>query len=335
VPDASSDLSVSVAVPTCNGAAHLAEALHSIMRQEGVAFELIVCDDRSDDETIDVARATAGDRARIEINTERLGLAGNWNRGVGLSRARHVTVFHQDDVMLPGHLAAQAAAFRADPAIALVASASEVIDAEGSPIAPDVVEPGGLGPRDTIFEPGALAAQMGRGNPLRCSAVAVDRAAFAEVGGFDPAYQYLPDWDLWLRLSRRWKVAWLSCKTVQVRWHAASETHRFAAGTTDLDETVGILAEIFARDLAGRADAHRLHRTASERLGRAFLNRAHDALRAGRTELARDCLRRALDRAPALLATILRDPRLALQMTALALAPRLAGQWFRKQASTK
>ncbi len=39
--------------------------------------------------------------ARIEVNSERLGLAGNWNRCVALSRTPLVAIFHQDDVMLP------------------------------------------------------------------------------------------------------------------------------------------------------------------------------------------------------------------------------------------
>ena len=53
-------------------AGHLAETIASILSQEGVDFELVVSDDRSDDETLAVVRAVAGDRARIEVNSERL-----------------------------------------------------------------------------------------------------------------------------------------------------------------------------------------------------------------------------------------------------------------------
>ena len=81
---------LTVAVPTCNGARHLAEALRSVLSQEGVAFELLVSDDRSDDDTLEVVRTAAGDRARIEVNSERLGLAGNWNRCAAL--AAHAAV---------------------------------------------------------------------------------------------------------------------------------------------------------------------------------------------------------------------------------------------------
>jgi GT2 family glycosyltransferase len=328
VPVPESHPSFTVAVPTCNGAAHLAEALRSIIAQDGVPFELVVSDDRSDDETLEVVRAVARDRARIAINPERLGLAGNWNRCVGLARTPLVAVFHQDDVMQTGHLRAHTRAFATDEAIGLVASASAVIDGRGEPVPAHVVNPGGLGPEDRLYQPGELAADLVRGNPLRCSAVTLRRAAFEDVGGFDPSYRYVLDWDFWLRVSRRWKVAWLAGATVKVRWHPASETHRFKAGTSDLDETARLLEQLFAVDLIDRPDVARLRRGADARLARAFLNRAHEGLRAGRTGLARDALRRGVRRSPGVLATFLRDPRLGVQMATLAAAPGLAARLF-------
>jgi glycosyltransferase involved in cell wall biosynthesis len=319
---------LTVAVPTCNGAAHLAEAIRSIRAQDGVAFELVVSDDQSDDETLEVVRAAAGGRARIAVNPDRLGLAGNWNHCVALSQSPIIAVFHQDDVMEPGHLAAHARAFEADERIGLVASASEVIDERDEPVPESRVGRGGLGSEDRIFQPGELAAAMVVGNPLRCSAVTLRRGAFDDVVGFDASYRYVVDWDFWLRVSRRWKVAWLARPSVRVRWHGASETHRFKTGTADLDETARLLEELFAVDLRDRPDARTLRRAANGRLARAFLNRAHDALRAGRTELAREALLRGLRLSPPLIGTILRDPRLGIPMAALAASPRLARRWF-------
>jgi glycosyltransferase involved in cell wall biosynthesis len=322
--------SLTVTIPTFNGAAHLAEALRSIIQQDGVAFDLIVSDDHSDDDTLDVVRATAGDRARLDAHGERLGLAGNWNRCAALCRTPFLAIFHQDDVMKPGHLKAHAAALAADERLGLVASASEVIDERGGFVPPTVVDPGGLGLINRSFEPGTLAAEMSLGNPLRCSAVTMRLDAFTDSGGFDASYRYILDWDFWLRVSRRWRVAWLSTPTVQVRWHAASETHRLKTGTADLDETACLLEHLFAVDLKDRVDAPRLRRAATLRLSRAFLNRAYDALHAGDAKLARDCLRGAVHRSPRVITAMLGDPRLGFQMAALAIAPRIAGNWFKR-----
>jgi glycosyltransferase involved in cell wall biosynthesis len=322
------DTSLTVAVPSYNGADYLAETLRSILDQQGVAFELIVSDDRSDDDTLDVVRAVAGDRVRVEVNSERLGLAGNWNRCVALCFTPFIAILHQDDVMRPGHLAAHMAAFAGDECIGLVASGSDVIDEGGEPVPEGVVGRGGLGPIDRTFSPGELAAEMVAGNPLRCSAVTVRRAAFADVGGFDPSLRYVLDWDFWLRVSRAWKVAWLARPTVKVRWHAASETHRFKAGTADLDETARMLEMLFAVDLKEMTGSKTLRRAANRRLARAFLNRAHHALHSGQPELARWALRRGLSLSPSTLTMILGDPRLGVQLGALAIAPGLATRLF-------
>lgn len=319
---------LTVAVPTCNGGPHLSEAIGSILTQEGAPFDLVVSDDRSDDGSLERVRAAAGDRARIEVNAERLGLAGNWNRCVELARTPLVAIFHQDDVMRPGHLAAHVGAFARDGEIGLVASASDVIDERGATVAESIVGRGGLGPVDQIFPAGTLSTAMVDGNPLRCSAVTIRRAAFAEAGRFDPTLRYVLDWDFWLRVSRRWKVAWLARPTVRIRWHGASETHRFKAGLADLEESARMLETLSSVDWKQHPDAPRWHRNATRRLARGFLNRAHDALRAGRPELAREALRRGLSLAPSVSSAFLRDPRLGLQMAAVALAPRLAGRWF-------
>jgi glycosyltransferase involved in cell wall biosynthesis len=319
---------LTVAVPTCNGVGHVGEAIRSILSQDEVAFDLLVSDDRSDDGTLELVRSAAGDRARVEVNTERLGLAGNWNQCVALARTPFVAIFHQDDVMSPGHLQAHAAAFEADPGVGLVASAVVVIDEHGQPISPRVVNPGGLGPVNRLFQAGQLAQEMGCGNPFRCSAVTLRAVAHQHAGGFDPALRYVVDWDFWIRASRKWKAAWLARPTVKIRWHASSETHRFKAGTGDLDETARLVEQLFATDWKDRSDVATLRRDANADLGRAWLNRALDALHAGRPELARKALYLGLERSPVVIKAMLSDPRLGIQMAAVAAAPRLATRLF-------
>jgi hypothetical protein len=233
--------------------------------------------------------------------------------------------------MRPGHLAAHAAAFDVDPRLGLACSGADLIDNAGRIVEGTAVERGGLGPVDRTFAPGALLPELAVGNPLRCSAVTIRAAAHAEVGGFDPSYRYALDWDFWLRVSRSRPVAWLARPTVAVRWHEASETHRFKTGTTDLDEQVRLLADLHEREAAAWPNARPLRRAADRRLARAFLNRAYETLRGGDPDLARGCLARAVELSPSILGTIARDPRLAVQMTALTIIPGAAGRLFARR----
>lgn len=322
---AGSEPKLTVAIPTFNGEAHLAETLGGILAQSDAAFDLIVVDDRSDDGTRELVRAMAGDRARIEVNPERLGLAGNWNRCVGLSRTPWVAIFHQDDLSRPGDLAQRIEAInRADESVGLIAGRADVVDQDGRAAPPNIIDPGGLpgSPSDGFldFPPGAFVQTLSQRNLLRCSAVTTSKRAHEAVGGFDSSYRYVVDWDFWLRVAERFAVTWINGpRKVSIRWHAASETHRFKKSLDDLEETERLLSKFPTPP----------DRSTRRRLSRAYLNRAHDALKAGQTDLARKALRRSIRLAPSIVGAILADPRLAAQMGTLLLAPGLARRWRR------
>jgi len=324
---------VTVAMPTCNGARHLREALASLKSQGEVPFDLVVSDDRSADDTLAIVREAFGDRARVSVNSERLGLAGNWNRCVTLSRTPLVAVFHQDDVIRPGHLSAHLAAFAATPDLGLIASACGVVDDTGREVPESVVGRGGCGPVDRVFAAGSFASALAVENPLRCSGVTLASAAHAAVGGFDPSYRYVVDWDFWLKVGRSYSVAWLARPTVAIRWHSSSETHRFKTGLDDLEETARLVDDLARRDGPTLPDSRHLRRKADRRLARAYLNRAHVALKAGDTPLARRALGRSLALSPRLLAKIALDPRLAAQCVILAASLALAKRLFARKTN--
>ena len=311
------DTLLTVAVPTFNGASHLRATLQSILVQSVDAdFDLILCDDRSDDDTVAVAAAACGDRARVCVHTERLGLAGNWNRCVDLARSPLVAIVHQDDILRNGHLASHLQAYRRSPdRLGLIASAVAMIDENDRELPRSIVDPGGLGPVDREFLPGELVRPLVCGNLLRCSAVTIVKAAHGAVGGFNPALKYVVDWDFWLRVGQDWGASWLAADTVAMRWHEASETHRFKAGTLDLDESAQLFEQVMSRHCLAWPDIDRIRQTRRKALARAFLNRAYDAARFD-SALARKCLARALRLRPALAATIALDPRLTARLAA-------------------
>lgn len=95
--------SLSVCVPTFNGSRFLGPCLTSILGQTFTDFELILVDDVSSDETLDIAQdfARRDSRIRIERNDKNRGLVGNWRRSVELASAPFVKFVFQDDVIAP------------------------------------------------------------------------------------------------------------------------------------------------------------------------------------------------------------------------------------------
>ena len=250
------------------------------------------------------------------VNPERLGLAGNWNRCLERAATPWVAIFHQDDLMRPGHLAGHLGAIGGHPGAGMICGAVAVVDERGEAVPAGVVERPELGPDDREYRPGAFLEELAARNPVRCSAVTLRKEAVEAVGGFDPGYRYAVDWECWGRIARRWPVVWRAEPTVAVRWHPESETHRFKAGTDDLDEVARVIERIRAEAFADRAGAERSRRLADRSLARAYLNRCHDALRAGDRSLAGRCLRRAVVLHPAIVGAIARDPRLAARLVA-------------------
>jgi glycosyltransferase involved in cell wall biosynthesis len=108
---------VSICIPTFNGREHLRECLESVRSQTFGNYEVLVCDDRSSDGSLDYARefAKADERFRFIANPRRFGLVGNWNNCIAVSRGKWIKYLFQDDVLLPECLERMtAAALRED-----------------------------------------------------------------------------------------------------------------------------------------------------------------------------------------------------------------------------
>jgi glycosyltransferase involved in cell wall biosynthesis len=98
---------VSIAMGTYNGAGFIAEQLASFARQTVLPSELVVTDDGSTDNTLDVVAAFAAHApfpVHIERNVERLGYRANFMKAAGLCGSDFIAFSDQDDIWLPHKL---------------------------------------------------------------------------------------------------------------------------------------------------------------------------------------------------------------------------------------
>src|SRR5215470_19548306 len=94
---------VSICIPTYNGAKYLPDCLDSVLAQTHSDFEVVIVDDCSSDETVEIANdyARHDSRVRVSVNDTNLGLVGNWNRSVQLSHGEWIKFVFQDDRISP------------------------------------------------------------------------------------------------------------------------------------------------------------------------------------------------------------------------------------------
>ena len=184
---------VSVILPIYNGAAHLAEAIDSVLAQSFGDFELIAIDDGSADGSAAIAREAADARVRLVVQQNR-GLAATLNRGLELARGRYVARQDHDDIALPGRLARQVAYLDQHPDVAMVGTWAAILGAS-----PDQ-ERYHRHPCDAASLRFALLFD----NPFVHSSVMARTAVLREAGGYttDPARQPPEDYELWSRVAR-------------------------------------------------------------------------------------------------------------------------------------
>lgn len=114
----SGDPTVSVIMANYNGAAHIADAVRSVLDQSQRSLELILADDGSSDDSLDRALVAAHDDARLVVvrGGGRTGPAATRNRALSLARGRWVAIVDNDDLIEPNRLARLIQAAESDAA---------------------------------------------------------------------------------------------------------------------------------------------------------------------------------------------------------------------------
>ena len=123
-------------VPHHGSLAYLRAAVESVLAQSDPRWTLTVVEDGEHRGVGRWLRSLDDPRVRHETNPVRVGLAGNFQRCLDLSRTAYVTFLGNDDVLLPHYVATMAAGIAAHPDATVLQPRVSVIDAEGRPCWP-------------------------------------------------------------------------------------------------------------------------------------------------------------------------------------------------------
>lgn len=175
---------VTVVIPVHNRPTAVREAIDSVLAQD-VPAEIVVVDDGSTDDTPIALRAAADAHPdRIVVVTQaNAGPAAARNAGVATAGAPLVTFLDSDDLMVPGRLRAQLAAWHAEPETLVVMGHERIEVAAG-------------------VEPPLHIVERRRGGETRYhTSMLLSRRQFDAVGGYDEQLRLAEDVDVVLRLE--------------------------------------------------------------------------------------------------------------------------------------
>lgn len=222
--DSRTEAMISVAMCTYNGERFLAPQLASILRQTRLPDELVVCDDRSTDTTVDLLRTFASAApfpVRVVLNERNLGSTRNFEQAIAACRGSLIALSDQDDVWHAQRLERSQQELMQHPEAGLVFSNADVIDDQGKPLPFSLWE-------NFAFDQKALdALQSGDLQPFTkrtyvTGATVMFRAAFASVC-FPTQQHWLHDGWLAMLIAAMSSIRAIDERLIAYRFHSSQQ----------------------------------------------------------------------------------------------------------------
>lgn len=237
---------ISVIMAAYNGSALVGETIASLQAQTLADWELIVVDDRSTDDTLEVIRAIRDPRITVIASEQNQGPVHARNRAIASARGKYVAALDQDDLCAPNRFARQAAFLEANPEIVLVASAALLLmDGKAAPW-----------PGDRALSPAMIDWLLLTQNPLVWSSTMFRADAARQLTPFTrPEIRYAEDFDLYQRIRRFGTIARMDEPLLEYRCHpgGASQKYRDLMQASAATVLAGRYAAIFGDDAPVKA----------------------------------------------------------------------------------
>lgn len=183
---------ISVVIPAYNAAKTLKTTVQSVFDQTVQDFEIIIVDDGSKDNTVEVANSIGDPRVRV-ISQPNGGASAARNTGIEAAIGKYVAFLDADDLWLPYKLERQIARLKSSPEMTAVQSDVFFVNDSLRVISVGAC----FESKDALLE-----TLFFLNLPGLMSTLVVERSQFAKIGLLDTSLVILEDWELAIRLAR-------------------------------------------------------------------------------------------------------------------------------------
>jgi len=213
------DPKVSIIIPVYNGEKYIAEAIESALGQTYRNFEIIVVNDGSNDNSYEKIKPFLP--SVKYIFQENQGVAAARNTGIKNSSGELVAFLDQDDLWLPEKLEVQVNYLLQNPDVGLVHSNMSYINEEDKPVEPYFgrwqTDVSGWCFRDLFID-----------NRIAILTVLLRRECLDQLGFFNEKYASVDDYDLMLRISRKYPIGHIDRELALYRIHGKNTSRNWA-----------------------------------------------------------------------------------------------------------
>lgn len=228
---------VSICMPLYNGEAYLKKSLDACIAQDYPNLEILLVDDGSTDNTIELAKSYAAkdSRIRIEVNIQNLGLVGNWERCIELAKGDWIKFLFQDDEMNADAISKMMQACISQNVQIALCARRFLFEENADPKIKDsftriLKKPEQLFLRKFRYEPlessrilAAHPIENVLGEPI---CFLFHKSIYKDLGGFNHALKQMVDYEFFLKAVLKHPFVFLPEKLVQFRVHDGSTTSK-------------------------------------------------------------------------------------------------------------
>lgn len=241
---------VSVALATFNGASYLREQLESILAQTRLPDEVIISDDHSTDDTVEIVKSYRARAKQLGVvwkvvtNRKPAGVAANFRNALSHCTGELIALSDQDDWWLPNKLAALERHFLGKPSLLMVHSDAQLVDEAGKPLNMRVLESLRItqGEKSNLESGRAIRAVVRRN--LVTGSTAMLRRELVDLAGQVPAGWLHDEW--WALVAASQGALLLDPEVYQhYRQHGSNEVGATRSGWQRLMERFSEPQELF------------------------------------------------------------------------------------------
>ncbi len=203
---------ITVLMPTYNGSKHIRTSIDSVLSQTFSDFELLIVNDGSTDNTLDIITSYNDCRIRVITNERNIGITKSLNRGLAKARGEYIARLDDDDVSMPERLQKQYDFLNKHTDIVLVGGWAEHIDKNG-----DIIRV-----RKTPTDPLVIRYELLYSNCFYHSAIMFRKQEILDIGGYNEEFKHAQDYELFSRLINNHKLANIPEVLIQYRMNPNS-----------------------------------------------------------------------------------------------------------------
>lgn len=219
---------VSIVVASYNHAEYLVERMDSLVNQTYPHIEILVIDDRSPDNSVEILnRYTTHPKVKLLVRETNGGWVTVSNQGVETTTGEYVLFANCDDDCLPGMVEQLVIAMQSNPTAGVAFCRSLMVDEKG------VVTGDDFAIREPAFRQRCVTDTLIEREEMRrfllhscvipnLSAALIRRACFDRVGLLSHDYKACSDWDIFFRIADHFDFCYVAEPLNKFRQHTTT-----------------------------------------------------------------------------------------------------------------